>query len=374
MDIRTFEARTMKEALARVRSELGPEAVILQSREVKRRRLLGLARSHAIEITAGTGLAIAEKPAGESAGGRAATIEQVQAQLEAVHGLVEDLCRRKKSPTPDLPPPLVSVYTSLIDRDVHESIASGLVCQLRDDMSRLELSDRSRVATRLRELVRGCLNVTGPIVCETGRCKIVALAGPTGAGKTATIAKLAANFKLRQRLRVGLVSVDTYRIAAVEQLRTYSEIIDVPFKVAASPREMAAVLSEMGTVDLVLVDTVGRSPRDEIRINELKTYLNEAGNCEVHLVLAAGSSSHSLLAATQRFGAIGATRLLFTKLDEATTLGGVLTCAARSGNPVSYLTTGQDVPDNIEIADSDELASRIVDSVLCDASELRRAA
>lgn len=374
MDIRTFEARTMKEALARVRTELGPEAMILQSREIRKRRLLGLASSHAIEITAGTGLAIAQKPASDEAGGSASSIEQVQTQLQAVHALVEDLCRRKKSPTPDLPPALVSVYTSLIDRDVHESIASGLVCQLRDELSRADLADGSRIASRLKELVRACLNVTGPIVCETGRCKIVALVGPTGAGKTATVAKLAANFKLRQRLRVGLLSVDTYRIAAVEQLRTYAEIIDVPFKVAASPREMAAAVSELGNLDLILVDTVGRSPRDEIRINELKTYLNEAGDCESHLVLPAPASCNNLLAAVGRFGTIGATRLVFTKLDEATTLGGVLTAAARSGQPISYLTTGQDVPEYIEIADADELASRIVESVLGSSTAVARAA
>ena len=376
MDIRTFEARTMKEALAQVRAELGPEAVILQSREVRKRRFFGMAGTHAIEITAGTGMAIADKPAAADATTYGETrLDEIHDRLKSMHGMVEDLCRRKKSPTPDLPPELVSVYTRLIDGDVHEPIASGLVCQLRDEMSRVEFSEPDAVRRRLVELVRGCLNVSGPIVCESGRCKVVTLVGPTGVGKTATVAKLAANFKLRQQLRVGLVTADTFRIAAVEQLRTYAEIIDAPIKVATSPREMAEALAEFSELDLVLVDTVGRSPRDELRIKELKAFLHEAASAEVHLVLSAVASSSSLLTAIERYSAIGASRLLFCKLDEAASLGGILSGVVRTGQPVSYLGDGQDVPDNIDIADAGELAEQIVNSLLPETvPHLRRAA
>lgn len=376
MDIRTFEARTMKEALAQVRAELGPEAVILQSREVRKRRFLGMAGGQGIEITAGTGMAIADKPASADAITKGQPgMAEIHDQLKSLRGMVEDLCRRKKSPTPDLPHELVSVYTRLIDGDVHEPIASGLVCQLRDEMSRVELAQHETVRRRLVELVRDCLIVSGPIVCESGRCKIVTLVGSTGVGKTATVAKLAANFKLRQQLRVGLVTADTFRIAAVEQLRTYAEIIDAPIKIATSPREMSEALAEFSELDLVLVDTVGRSPRDELRIKELKAFLQEAANAEVHLVLSAVASSGSLQTAIERFSAIGASRLLFCKLDEAASLGGILSSVVRTGQPVSYLGDGQDVPDNIDVADAGELAEQIVDSLLPETvGHLRRAA
>jgi flagellar biosynthesis protein FlhF len=364
MEIRTFQARSMKEALDNVRAELGPEAVILQSRELKRRRLLGLAGSPAFEITAGTGLAVGDKSEPSDTPNRQLALDQVSEQLQSLHAMVEELCTRKKSPTPDLPHELHAVYTRLIDGEVHESIASGLVCQMRDELTRVELSQPERIRKRLTELMRDALCVSGPIVCEGGRCKVVALVGPTGSGKTSTVAKLAANFKLRQNLRVGLITVDTFRIAAVEQLRTYAEIIDTPIKVASSPREMAEALGEFGSLDLVLVDTVGRSPRDELRIKELRAFLQEAESAEVHLVLSAVASAASLSAAIERFSTIAPIRLLFTKVDEAPALGGILSSVVRMGHPVSYIASGQDVPDNIDVADANDLAELIVSTIL----------
>ena len=114
---------------------------------------------------------------------------------------------------------------------------------------------------------------------------MVALVGPTGVGKTTTVAKLAANFKLAHGARVGLVTVDTYRIAAVEQLKTYAEIIDLPLAVVNDPAEMARALDELGAVDLVFIDTAGRSPRDEVKIRELAEFLRQARPDEIHLVL-----------------------------------------------------------------------------------------
>lgn len=364
----------MKEALADVRAELGPEAVILQSREVKRRRVLGLPAAPTIEITAGIGMAIAEKSQESIVEEGPQGLDQVQDQLRGLHAMIEELLRRKKSSAPDLPHELNSVYARLIDGEVCESIASTLVCQLRDELSRLELGQSELIRKRLLELIRDCLRVSGPIVCESGRCKVVALVGPTGAGKTSTVAKLAANFKLRQNLRVGLVTVDTFRIAAVDQLRTYAEIIDTPIRVASSPREMAEALGELSDLDLVLVDTVGRSPRDELRIKELRAFLQEADTSEVHLVLSAVASSASLMAAIERYSTIAQVRLLFTKLDEAAALGGILSSVVRTGNAVSYIGTGQDVPDNIDVADAHELAEQIVDTILPTAvCSLRRA-
>ena len=179
----------------------------------------------------------------------------------------------------------------------------------------------------------------------------MALVGPTGVGKTTTIAKLAANYRLREKRRVGLITVDTYRVAAVEQLRTYADIIDLPMEVVATPREMREAVARMSHLDLVLMDTAGRSPRDEVKIQELKSMLAEAEPDEVHLVLSSTAGAKSLISTAERFADVGTTALLLTKLDEAHSLGHLVSLVRECQLPVSYLTDGQNVPDDIQVAE-----------------------
>jgi flagellar biosynthesis protein FlhF len=204
------------------------------------------------------------------------------------------------------------------------------------------------------------LMVSGPIEALPGQGRGVALVGPTGGGKTTTIAKLAANYRLRENKRVGLITVDTYRIAAVEQLRTYADIIDLPMEIVSTPREMREAIARMSDLDLILMDTAGRSPRDEVKIQELKSMLAEAEPDEVHLVLSAVGGARSLAMTAERFATVGTTSLLITKLDEATVLGNLLSVTRKCGLPISYLTDGQNVPDDIQVAKSEKLAWMIL--------------
>ena len=212
---------------------------------------------------------------------------------------------------------------------------------------------------RLAELIESELPVAGPIRVAAGR-RLVALVGPTGVGKTTTIAKLAANFRLREKRRVGLITVDTYRIAAVEQLRTYADIIDLPMEIVSTPREMHQAVARMADLDLILMDTAGRSPRDEVQIQELKSMLAEATPDEVHLVLSSVASAKSLSKTAQQFAGVGTTALVLTKLDEAASLGNLLPLVRSCRLPLSYLTHGQKVPDDIAPADSGRLAKIIL--------------
>jgi flagellar biosynthesis protein FlhF len=184
--------------------------------------------------------------------------------------------------------------------------------------------------------------------------------GPTGVGKTTTIAKLAANYRLRERKRVGLITVDTYRIAAVEQLRTYADIIDLPMEVVATPRQMREAVERLADLDLVLIDTAGRSPRDEIKIQELRALLAEAHADEVHLVMSAAASARQLVSTARQFSEAGTTALLLTKLDEASCIGHLLTLLRQCSLPVSYLTDGQNVPDDIQVAERGVIAQWVL--------------
>ncbi len=367
---RTYRAGTLKEALAQVRRDLGSRALILETREVRRRRMFGLGSRELIEVTAssepaearGAGPGSPVAPVAIPSASSEALHSRFGEQLSRLHAMVEDLSRhgRLDHLLPDLPGELVPTYAELLEADVPEALARRLVRYVAE---RIEPGDVGRpevVRDVLREAVESCVPVAPPIAAVAGTRRVVALVGPTGVGKTTTVAKLAANFKLAHGLRPGLVTVDTYRIAAVEQLRTYAEIIDLPLAVANAPGEMARAIDELGDVDLVLIDTAGRSPRDEVKIRELAAFLAAARPDEVHLVLSAVAGERSLRAAVERFAVVRADRLILTKLDEADGLGGVLAVLGQADRPVSYLTTGQAVPDDIEPADRARLARLIL--------------
>jgi flagellar biosynthesis protein FlhF len=207
-----------------------------------------------------------------------------------------------------------------------------------------------------------------------GRPHTIALVGPTGVGKTTTVAKLAATYKLRQGRSVGLITSDTYRIAAVEQLRTYASIIGLPLKVVLTPAEMAAAVESFRNFDIVLIDTAGRSQNAADRLVELQMFLEAARAHETHLVLSTASGEDVLVQTAESFAKVRPNRILLTKLDEAVNFGivaNVLRRLARSGLvgqgeglPLSYITTGQEVPDHIEHGQADRLARMILDNAL----------
>jgi flagellar biosynthesis protein FlhF len=287
--------------------------------------------------------------------------DEVKGQLSDLHSMVEELCRRsRRGSAHDLPESLFHLYTDLIDADLDEEEARTLIHRVRSEAPAAELADPLLLKARVGRMIEAEIRVTGPIAVTPGQCRLAALVGPTGVGKTTTIAKLAANYRLKEKRNVGLITVDTYRIAAVEQLRTYADIIDLPMQVVSTPREIREAVRRMNGLDLILMDTAGRSPKDEIRIQELKAFLGEAGADEVHLVLSTVSGAKSLRQTAEKFATAGTTSLILTKLDEATGLGSILPLVRSSRLPLSYLTNGQNVPDDIECADAGRVARLIL--------------
>jgi flagellar biosynthesis protein FlhF len=386
INLRTYRARTMQEALALVRRELGPKASVLHTREVRGGGLLRwLSGSRLIEVVASTSVSVpsrlpqrqrplepaAAAPRPSQAPSRALRVadaplrpapltNDLQDQLSHLQSKVEDLCRRTSQlKSHELPESLFRLFADLIEADVSEEMARELVERVRQDSHPDDLSEGLRLKTRLAEMIAEEIPIAGPIQVTPGKRRMVALVGPTGVGKTTTVAKLAANYRLREKCRVGLITVDTYRIAAVEQLRTYADIIDLPMEIVGTPGEMHQAVARMSDMDLILMDTAGRSPRDEVKIQELKSMLAEAAPDEVHLVLSSVASASSLSKMAAQFAAVGTTALVLTKLDEAASLGNLLPLVRSSRLPLSYLTHGQNVPDDIAPADRQRLA-RIV--------------
>ena len=360
----------MQEALHLVRDQFGPEATVLHTRELNAGLLGRMLRRREFEIAAARQLApqIAEQPPTPIAESQSldyrsryrADFEQQNQDLADLHTLAEQLRDHSgKCSQRDLPESLFQAYTDLIESDIEVQDAQQLIEQLGESTG-IDLDSHLAVRAELTSLLENQLQVSGPIDTPAGQNRVVALVGPTGVGKTTTIAKLAANYRLRENKSVGLITVDTYRIAAVEQLRTYADIMDLPMEVVSTPREMHAAVSRMRDFDLVLIDTAGRSPRDEVKLQELKSMLAEAVPDEVHLVLSAVSGARSLVSTAERFSPVGISAVLVTKLDEATVLGNLLSLIRSCQIPISYLTNGQNVPDDIQVAQVKPLARLIL--------------
>ncbi|MDX1962553.1 MAG: flagellar biosynthesis protein FlhF [Pirellulales bacterium] len=388
-DIRTFQAGSLREALEYVRQEFGPAAQIVRTREIPAGGLWNrLAGRTQIEISA-QAAQLAEE---------AVVYEPAAAPLDLGLDLQDprwQLAQRFAPATSDGPappslPPVPTrqtstptaqsgstraeqaraswawpaeaslLYAELVAAEVDPTAAHQLITEA----LRISTSTASTPERSLRQALLRCLEwefpVDGPIQLPPGEQRLVAFIGPTGVGKTTTLAKLAAHFHLRQRRRVGLVTLDTYRVAAVEQLRIYAEILDVPLAVASTAAEVPAALLKMADRDLVLIDTAGRAPQDNLRMAELQGLLAAIRPAETHLVLSLAQGARGLMQAAEGFAAVPYTRLLLTKRDEAATWGGLLGVCRRTGKGIGYLSTGQNVPADLILADSRELARGIL--------------
>ena len=296
--------------------------------------------------------------------------EQLAREMQAVKRMVEQMLRQQRQrqgPAAfqggDMPDKLFDQYLNLLKQEVTEELAEEVVQQVRATLRPEQVEQESVVRHAVLDAVARLIptdDAAGKLVrSPDGRPRIIALIGPTGVGKTTTVAKLAANFKLKQRQSVGLITLDTYRIAAVDQLRTYAGIIGVPLHVAASPAELTDALRRCAVAgcDVVLMDTAGRSQRDDPRLEQLAGYVRVANPHEVHLVLSSTCTQAVLLEAVERFAKVRTDRIIFTKLDEAVSFGVLLNVVRKVNKRLSFVTTGQEVPHHIEPGRPDRLAA-----------------
>ena len=402
MTMQTFKAPTMGEALTQVKSVMGTDAVILHTRTFQTRQWWGLRKREMVEITAGKGINIghrsarrpgaqavasiaAQAPASNSGtytragaaprnpvegsrqlldtpGAQSVALLGLTQEMNALKGMVKDLVTQTRArQTPQVPEDLFDYYVQLIGSEVSEELATEIIKTLQKNVRPEHYQQPEYMKDRLADQLEKLLPTAGPIVrTKTTGPHVVALIGPTGVGKTTTIAKLAANLKLREKHRVGLITLDTYRIAAVDQLKRYADIIGAPLRVVNGVDDLREAMRAMSDVDFLLIDTAGRSPNDTLKLNELKSLLNAAGPDEVHLVLSTTASPECLQLAINRFADVRVDKIIFTKLDEAAHVGVVLNTLRKVNKGLSYITTGQDVPDDIEVGKGKRLAQLIL--------------
>jgi flagellar biosynthesis protein FlhF len=281
------------------------------------------------------------------------------------------------------PATLEAAYAQLIEQEVARELADRILTKVECELADAIDAGATPSASTVREAIEREIAALLPADSEDGfrfesamvaahtraharggesSARRIAFVGPTGVGKTTTLAKIAAQLSLKRGLKVGIVAADTYRIAAVDQLRTYAEILGIAVEVASSPTDAARACERLGDVDVILIDTAGRSQNDRMKLSELRAFLAAAEPDETHLVLSATAGARTLAREAENFGALGIDRLVLTKLDEAASFGTLISLVERLGTRVSFLTHGQEVPEHIETARGRRLASLVMGS------------
>lgn len=319
----------------------------------------------------------APPPAAAPAAAPALDLTPLQDELGAIRAVVGQVLREQArgnaaAAAPTLPEPLFDWYLRLVGQEMSEELAEQVTAHVRGGLDAAALDDPERVREAILDSIAGLVPVADeplPKRSPDGRPLTITLVGPTGVGKTTTLAKLAAAFHLREGRSVGLVTADTYRIAAVEQLRTYAGIIGLDLHVARTPTEMRQAVTALADRDVILVDTAGRSQRDVDRIAELSAVVRAADPHEVHLVLSGTAGMKLLEREAEAFMPLGVDKIVLTKLDEAVSFGMLVEAVSRIGTRLSFVTTGQDVPDHIERAGGHRLAELLADGCLAGADD-----
>ncbi|HEY8349314.1 MAG TPA: flagellar biosynthesis protein FlhF [Clostridia bacterium] len=413
MKIRRYVAKNTQEAILKVKLDLGSEAIILNTRKVRKKGLLGLFSKPMTEVLAAVDEYNAPgKDSGNSAKGTGPELKGTQkkglaeypgsnlsslsnyavnsyekeekiANLENKISNMEEILRKLcKKVLNDEKPAYGTAgtelknlkasvseifYDNLVKNEVDPEIARKLV---NTAASRLPASAGvSEMAAQLSGIISGLLGRPETIKENNdGKPVTVMFVGPTGVGKTTTLAKIAANFLLSKKKSVGLITADTYRIAAVEQLKTYAEILGIPVSVAYTPAELKEALSLHSDKDMILIDTAGRSHKNKAQFEELKALVEASDADEIFLVLSATTSSKNCREILKSYSFLKDYKLLFTKTDETPVLGIILNARYITGKSLSYITTGQSVPDDIETANIDSITKNLVGSHLRDGS------
>jgi flagellar biosynthesis protein FlhF len=386
METRTIRAKTMSEALRETRQLLGADALILSARNLESSGMVevtavGNKKEKKAPLQKAIGLEMPhseiERPLPVDPEPWRSSIDPLREEITSLRRMVKELQRStdnavlpsfddlrtlimESSREQESGRVLGPLYTELLERGVRRDFARDLVRSVEIELGLKDVDRRDWMTLArglLREQLSRQIQVAGPLV-PGDRSRVFAFVGPSGVGKTTTLAKIASRMALSEGLDVVIVSTDTYRVGSVEQARRYAELIGVPFVVADRPEIMAAAFRTYASVDAVLIDTPGRAfENDDVR-NELKALLAATSEpVAVHMLMAATYSNAQQTTIIERFKTFNPSEVSVTKVDEATEKGSIYNIIKQSGLPLSYLTIGQRVPEDIESARTGRVVS-----------------
>ena len=387
MKIKRYMGKNTQEALLKVKMDLGNNAIILNTKKVRQKGIFKYFSAPMIEVMAAIDddnsrsrekeIVRVENSQNETASSKnilsqkEEKITELENKVSNIENLLDKILSavkfegknadNVKKEDEGLPQVFQLLYNNLIKNEVDEEIAKKIIDQMLKTTSTRSIQDASQV---LHSIICSLLGRVEPIVLRNdGKPTVVVFVGPTGVGKTTTLAKLAATFMLSNNKKVGLITADTYRIAAVDQLKTYAEILGIPISVAYSVVEISNEIQKYSDKDIILIDTAGCSYRDKQKFDELKKLVAASHADHIFLVVSTSVSSKNCKEVIKNYDFIQNYKLIFTKLDETPVYGSILNTKCYSNKSLSYITNGQNVPDDIEIANIDRLSKNLLGSI-----------
>lgn len=400
MIIKRYIVNNMNEAMTRIRYELGTDAVIMSQRKIRKPGIKGLFSPKIIEVTAAVENKIdpqdknmtdsieaikkvvqkqnsieayprkAQKQNNleHKSSGNTQENNDVDSQVSSNDSTVELMSEMKqmkimlselKNDNKGQHKSKSHIEKILEDNDVDSEIIENIMMKIKNSQTQdNEFKDNEIKAIeygKLKIILKEMIHVTIPKL--QGR---IVLVGPTGVGKTTTIAKLAGRLALVEKKKVGLITVDTYRIGAVEQLKTYADIMNIPFKVVYNMKDMENAIDSMSECDAIVIDTTGRSSKNKMQISELRTFVEKADTKNVHLVLSSTTKNRDIKYIIDGYQILKYNSIIVTKLDETSTYGSILNILETAHLPLSFVTTGQNVPDDLKELSPEKLVSLIL--------------
>ena len=367
MHIKRFTGATVKEAMRMIKADLGENALILSTKRASS-GLYEVVAAVDYDLTRPIDLNISDGTFRNGSGGRgpAAEAKQASAPASGVNDELSPAIKKELDELKDLKEfwrllisqsriPATEIFTKLEEEFTKNGIDRRLTQKVLMSAFRsvagANASDIGYLKSYMKKRVSEKISVKDPLASKG----VVAFVGPAGVGKTTTVAKLAAMHAIKRKRKVALLTMDTYRIAAAEQLRVYGKVIGVPVEVAKTSKELASYINVHRDKDLILIDTAGRSARDEAQMKHLDEVARISPSMRFNLVLSSQTRDDSLYEAVRGFGRVPIDSLTFTKLDEGAVRGPIINTAILASRPVAFLTNGQRVPEDIEVATKDRL-------------------
>jgi flagellar biosynthesis protein FlhF len=341
-----YFAASIEEATALIRNSLGADALIISTD-----RVTGKDGRPFFEISAVSGKPSHDNPS-------PAVFDQIKDELVHLQQMMVNTSPLSFSYLIKHPV-LVPICSRMVSQGIEEAVIKKILenAGLLTGGSELSAGDvKNRIARTLMQM----LHVADPFSSTGGRQKIAAFVGTTGVGKTTTIAKIAATLLLAHKKSVGLVSIDTYRIGAMEQLKNYADILGIPCFQAFTPKDLLLALERLRSRQVVLIDTAGRSQYDMSRLEGLRTMIGNDSAIDIHLLLNVGAAPPEMHETVKSFSPLAFKTYIFTKLDETRMMGNIVNQVVKHDAPISYLTAGQRVPEDIEPADIKKIMTRLL--------------